>query len=354
LENIIPHENTYFLEALPQNWIVREDFLAFLGVLKDNKTVEVILERDGVILPGTSVPLMPNAATPDDDISLSFVSYEIHKEDATAIFTLNRCTFNQEYSTRLEEFWTAVKETDQIDTVVLDLRHNRGGDFEVAPAFLNHLAAATESYELFDVRQRQSEALCDQIPSLCASETLGFLQQLGVNTTSSVYDLPGSALSIYYGQVVGSPPTEKFDGKLYVLTSGQTFSSGHIFAGVVQANGLGELIGTPTGNAPNFWGNVISFPVPNTDLTFYSTTSLTTLSTVSNPEDAIYPDVLVETSLQDLQNGRDAQLDWVLTRNIVDITTEPSTPPSSDPDDSSAGIQTIHIGIVTSFLWLLM
>jgi hypothetical protein len=123
-----------------------------------------------------------------------------------------------------------------------------------------------------------------------------------------------------------------FNGTLYVLTSGVTFSSAHLFAGVIKRNNFGTLVGTPTGNSPNFWGNLLQFSVPNTDLTYYLTTSRTELnSTDVNDEglDAIYPDILVPTKRNDILSGRDAQLEYILENNT------PNTPTSS-PDISGA------------------
>jgi len=227
------------------------------------------------------------------------------------VFTLDTCDNTEEYRTVVGEFWSAVKADDSIQTVVLDLRNNRGGDFGVAPVFANHLSMGLE--KLFDIRQRQSDELCSQpqTQALCDPATLSFYEQLGVNGTAEVFDLPSAALSIFYDTLAGPQPTEKFSGEFCVLTSGITFSSAHLWVGAIQLNGLGRVVGTPTGNSPNFWGNTLQFEIPHTDLSLFLTTSLTSIAPESTIDDAIYPDELVPTTLDDIIAGRDSQLEWV-------------------------------------------
>ena len=354
LQATIPHENDFFLRELPQSWLGREDFLGYLGILlvqEEYSTVDIVSERDGTTQSPVSVPLIANGTSIDNEgESPVFVSYDIYSESSTGVFTLDDCIFDQEYAMVLEDFWTKVKSSGGvIDTVVLDLRKNRGGEFAVGVAFLNHLA---ESYQLFDVLQRQSEDLCIQTPDLCAPQTLGFLEQLGLNTSRPVLELPGSVLSIFLGQLVGPAPTDKFNGELFVLTSGATFSSAHLIAGTVQENELGKLIGEPTGNSPSFWGNFLTFALPSTDLTFFLATSVNVLPPVpvgGGNDDTIYPDVLVPTTRQDIMESKDAQLDWVLTRNDAMV------PPASAALSADNTGRCIRIYTCTTFaLWVLL
>ena len=342
LQATIPHENTYFLEGLPKSWLVREDFLANMNLIQDG-AVELVLQRAGVDLvvdsrTTISVPLV-TPVTPVKDTNSSFVSYQVYDDfDNTAIFTLDECVNDDQYIKVLEDFWSIVEASDKIDTVVVDLRNNPGGDFTVAPAFLNHL---NDTYDLFNIRQRQSEDFCLQMPIFCDASTLGLLQSLGVNTTPEVFDLPSSVLSNVFG--VGTPQVKKFAGDVFVLTSGTTFSSANLFAGVVQNNGLGRVVGTPTGNTPTSWGSVLEFAVPQTDLVLYLTTSATILQASSNAN-AVVPDVMVATTRDDILAGRDAQVEWVLTRN-----TETSTEPTVAPTSCSSAYVT-SLGAIVSFL----
>ena len=77
----------------------------------------------------------------------------------------------------------------------------------------------------------------------------------------------------------------------------------------MQENELGKLVGEPTGNSPSFWGNLLTFALPSTDLTFFLATSVNVLPPVpvgGGNDDTIYPDVLVPTTRQDIMESKDA------------------------------------------------
>ncbi len=54
-----------------------------------------------------------------------------------------------------------------------------------------------------------------------------------------------------------------FRGNLYVLTSVYTFSSAMNFAEYVKDNGIGTIIGEASGNAPDSYGDISVFKLPN-------------------------------------------------------------------------------------------
>jgi C-terminal processing protease CtpA/Prc len=62
-----------------------------------------------------------------------------------------------------------------------------------------------------------------------------------------------------------------YDGKVYVLTSNQTFSSATMFSVYLQDNGFAKVIGEPSGNSPSAYGDVLTFQLPNSKLMFQTT-----------------------------------------------------------------------------------
>ena len=59
-----------------------------------------------------------------------------------------------------------------------------------------------------------------------------------------------------------------FAGRLFVLTSPNTFSSANMFAAVIQDNRIGTIVGEPTGNQPSCYGHPLSFRMPRTGISF--------------------------------------------------------------------------------------
>lgn len=367
LQSTIPHENDYFLVSLPSSWWVREDFLSHFGVIRydeqnqdQNPTVELVVERDGIVLDAVNIPLArteetTTTTTPSGSSGSSvsssedsFVSYEILKESNTAVFKLDACIYDETYISTVTEFWTTVLDDPDItiDKVVVDLRDNRGGDFTVVPAFLSWVTQ--EPYEMFSINQRNSAGLCAQEPILCDAGTVAALAGAGVNATNEYYTIPDDVLPFVFARAVTQlDAAQLFDGDVFVLTSGVTFSSAHLFAAVVQQNdGLGTLVGSPTGNLPSFWGNLIRFEVPNTDLTIYITTSQTVVDGgTGGTDDAIMPDVFVPTTRDDILTGSDPQLEYITGSTGSDMTTDdededttgPTSSPSVDNNSNSDG-----------------
>ena len=161
---------------------------------------------------------------------LELCSYKIDKENSLGVFTLNRCEMSAEYTDRLSEFFSAVRDNN-IGNIAVDLRSNGGGTTEVINEFLRYINIS--DYKLFggtDIR-------------------------IGGNLIS------------YRDEITPNKHVENaFDGNVYVLTSQYTFSSAMDFATVIQDNGIGEVIGEIPGNMPTAYGDKLSFQLPESKL----------------------------------------------------------------------------------------
>jgi C-terminal processing protease CtpA/Prc len=101
-----------------------------------------------------------------------------------------------------------------------------------------------------------------------------------------------------------------FKDELYILTSAKTFSSGNWFAVIIKDNHLGTVIGEPTGNQPSSYGDILSFQMPNTGFRFtVSYKKWIRPDTRNDPKDALYPDVTVYTTIEDIIRNRDPQME---------------------------------------------
>ncbi len=167
---------------------------------------------------------------PPERKQLELCSYKIDKENSLGIFTLNRCEMSQEYTDRLSEFFSAVRDNN-IGNIAVDLRSNGGGTTEVINEFLRYINIS--DYKLFggtDIR-------------------------IGGNLIS------------YRDEITPNKHVENaFDGKVYVLTSQYTFSSAMDFATVIQDNGIGKVIGEIPGNMPTAYGDKLGFQLPESKL----------------------------------------------------------------------------------------
>ena len=65
---------------------------------------------------------------------------------------------------------------------------------------------------------------------------------------------------------LGQYPELSQDGRIFVLTSGQTFSSAVYLPSLIQQQTNATLIGEPTAQGPNFYASPASFILPNSAL----------------------------------------------------------------------------------------
>jgi len=108
-----------------------------------------------------------------------------------------------------------------------------------------------------------------------------------------------------------SRPALTAKGHLYALIGSRTFSSA-MFAVRDFRDGLQAiLVGEPTGNKPNHYGQASLFELPNSKLEVQYSTKHFQLVKADDPP-AFYPDVPVAVSLQDFLAGRDPVLEAVL------------------------------------------
>ncbi len=158
-----------------------------------------------------------------------WVYYEIDKENSVGIFTLTTCVNNEEYQSVLENFFTEVF-AENIENVVVDLRYNGGGNSAVANEFITYLDV--EKYQGWDSGIRFGRYL-------------------------------------YKNENIVHKNKQKeqvFDGQVYVLTNIKTYSAAMDFAMLIGDNDLGTIVGEPSGNLPDSYGDILSFQMPNSKL----------------------------------------------------------------------------------------
>ena len=118
------------------------------------------------------------------------------------------------------------------------------------------------------------------------------------------------------------PNKKKFEGKVYVLIGGKTFSAGSSFALFCKNQGI-TLVGEETGGGyyTQTGGYPIIYTLPNSEIkiliSFVKINRFIKDETV-NKGSGILPDEEVKLTVSDLIEGRDSQLDYVLKQIITE------------------------------------
>lgn len=169
----------------------------------------------------------------DKEVSAAepWVSYTIDEDASLGIFVLTSCDLNDHYRNVLRSFFSEV-EAKFIKHIAVDLRGNGGGNSGVANAFLSYIDI--DSYKSWDSAVRYG-------PVLWKNKNV---------TIKNKQNAPA------------------FSGSLYVLTDVYSYSSAMDFAMLIKDNNLGLIIGEPSGNSPDSYGDNLYFQMPNSKLYF--------------------------------------------------------------------------------------
>ena len=191
--------------------------------------------------------------------SADFVYYDIDGERSLAVLTLTQCIYDQTYIDCVRAMFTEVKQKN-IRNVAVDLRGNGGGNSQVANEFIRYLPVDSYFDGPYDWRW-------------------GFL-----NFHSS-----GRTTNRKYEDLI-------FDGNVYILTDNGSFSSAKDFAMLIQDNRLGKVVGEPSANSVNGYGEVVIFHLPNTGLLVQISTKKWYRIDSGNPDDYVMPDFPCKSS----------------------------------------------------------
>ena len=175
--------------------------------------------------------------------------------------------------------------------LVIDLRQNSGGNSALGDKLLEYLT--TKKYRmsagaLWKISQRYK----DYYNTLQGDKR--FLQ----NTALEQRYLQGGN-----GTTIRLPAEEKrpaaqearFTGPVCFLIGSYTFSSANMLANAVKDYNLATLIGQPTGECPNDFGELLTLHLPHTGIDFYTSTKqyIRANGDAANP-DPILPDITVK------------------------------------------------------------
>lgn len=243
----------------------------------------------------------------------------------TLVLTLNTFQANPDwFYQRISSRYNEESKMFDFDHLVLDLRNNEGGDRRI----LNFL------YEFFTGSQ-----LVD--PSNTFTRTLEISNQeylTSVNGSTSSQQVIGQAKS-YLSKHFGTEDQGlfrgaeqnwhetfdtginwdglKFEGQLYVLTSGKTFSAAADFARILGQLDNVTLIGEETGGAHvgRTANMLLNYSLPNSNSMVQIPVIYEEFVNADNIENAgrgTFPDYFVTQSFADLMAKRDAQFDFTL------------------------------------------
>jgi N-acyl-D-aspartate/D-glutamate deacylase len=310
--SITPVENEDRLKYQAARRLGIGSYLRALGLVAATGHLQLVTESSSGRRTLSSVPMGP-CATPATGAG---VTVDFFDEASLAVFRFERFEYDKEMAAKIERFFQVVHDR-RFRNVAIDLRGNDGGDSTVAFDFLQYLAEP--DYRAFSVDVRISDELTAATPAFGREAMSAVFETAGlppIAADAGHYLLPGDLVKGFMlSRLVPSASavtTRAADRRLFMITDAGTFSSGNLFAILLRDNGIGTLVGEPTGNEINFSGSELRFPIPGTGL-YLNVSS----STMIRPDasrgnaPAIEPDIPVATRRSDVAAGRDPPLDYL-------------------------------------------
>lgn len=288
LQNIIPAENIYWIKFKGASDLDKEVYLSHLNLIKDNK-VSIDIKRGQEELT-MELPLIQMNEYTNEETRRYWIGHSIDKENNLGFFYVDKCDYNDEYKSEVKNFFNEVA-SNKVKNVVVDLRKNTGGNSMVMNEFMKYIDV--NSYKGFGTEIRYSKE---------AAAQKGYLRKSGYVRFKNSKE---SNKKVKDKNII-------FSGNIYILVSNATFSSANDFGAIFKDNKLGTIVGEPTGNNPDSYGDTLSFQTPKSK--FYFSVSYKKWLRPDRTKDNknfLIPDIIVYTTKDDLINDRDAQLEKI-------------------------------------------
>ena len=274
--------------------------------------------------------------------------YQIFDKEGVCYLQFNqfadRVTHPQmEQLARFDEFMSQMMadiEAKEINTLVVDLQYNSGGNSALGNVLLSWLKPFGE-IEQYSADVRISELMLERYPYYKEFTYDGKPLELGRVYSAPEFDQnrevqsSGNISQDSTYHVLNLDPERIFKGDVIFIQGKDTFSSATLLLTTARDNGIGQIIGEVSGGKPSHYGDILFCILPNT----------TTTVTVSHKHfirpnrakvecEYLTPDVLIDTNNPDK--------DWIWEWVVANCTKPTKSVKSVKNEDDSYLWDTIY------------
>jgi len=206
-----------------------------------------------------------------------------------------------------------------VKTLVLDLRYNGGGSLAEIHNFYSYLSP--EPFVFIDtVRVTTRTAVAtNKLRSFPKVLLVAFspvvLPFLVKNILAVKKDEKGQLYLKSKEQKLTEPKPNRFDGKLYVLTNGGSFSASCILSSNLKNSNRAVFVGEETGGTYNgtVAGTMPLLKLPNSKLLFrIGLQDIRPVKQTTEFGRGILPDVTIIPTSEQITDNKDPELDWII------------------------------------------
>ncbi len=201
----------------------------------------------------------------------------------------NLCEDYQAFNAFLKSTFARIDQQG-VNKLVIDIRNNMGGNSALNDLLIPYFSQ--KKYRQSSGRHwKVSQAMKDRIDQPLYRQAFGkkFIKQYKKAANGSFIE------EDEYSLVEPKKVKYFFEGELFVLIGPQTFSSANFLADAIKTYELATLVGQPTGEPTNDFGEIIPFQLPHSGLGFNCSVAYDT-GADGDPDkiSVVHPDVLVE------------------------------------------------------------
>lgn len=191
---------------------------------------------------------------------------------------------------------------EKLENLIIDIRRNGGGDTRLVNLFFDYITK--KNYTLFEKVEFKISPEVEREPRFA-----DFLK-------SEEFVKLRKGNFVYWNSNLQKPNNNEFsfNGKVFLLISGQTFSSASDLAAAFKCYKMGTIVGEETGGIGISYGELISVTLPNTKLIANVSSKKFVSPCGKSDLRGIIPDFKIKQKIEDFQRNIDPVMEFVKKR----------------------------------------
>ena len=324
-QKLISGDNEIFKNSQLSQQLQLKDFWEMCGyyddeivlIFEDNTSVTIpastgkglgIEQLDMVFDSPTVLKEVPFCYEVFDSLSICYLQFNMCYD------SLNYSQLGQRFDDFVEEMMAEI-EDKSIQTLVVDVRNNGGGNSGLCDLLLSYLTDYDKMKNM-GCKVRMSELLLKHQPNLSGLELNdGTKPDFGYmfDYWEIKRENPEEAASAHR---INHDPDKIFKGNVIFISGRSTFSSAGLLLTLARDNNIGTIIGETSGHRPSHYGDVLRFNLPNTDTNAtVSCRYFTRPDKKLNSEIELVPDVVL--NLSDYTMEKDPAWEWIIKNHTL-------------------------------------